>query len=460
MSLNAHAVSVAVLDSGVDIYHPAIKDQLRENRFEFRNGKDDDANGLVDDIYGWNFADNHEDLLDPALRAQWPNRAYQYYWVRMKRSFGTWTSAEENWYQASREDKEFMKVRSDFSSYVHGTHVAAIALNGPLTVPTSDRDLPIPSQFQVKEATQSFKLLPIRYLGDYDYFPWRKPSTDSVSQSDDLTFRKARFEEFLASYYDWQFGKLKMALDYATGFEDVRVINGSFGLSYDATVDMIDDFLSDYYLKEETLDPSKIATDFLSRLNTGLRKYAKTRPRVLFTFSAGNSDENTDQALHFPSGAIGDNVLSVGASLGFKERAYFSNYGIESVDLLAPGLAILSSVSPSTEIPINGTSQASPFMAHLALELFAINENVDASLIKNIMMNTVDYKASLKDRCSSSGIVNPTRAKRAIALFSAGETLQSALSMARAEVKDADASVEKTLIKPEIIDPLPNPFAP
>ncbi len=56
-------VVVAVIDSGVDLSHPELNDQLWVNSKEVRNGRDDDGNGFADDQFGWNFVeDNH--LID------------------------------------------------------------------------------------------------------------------------------------------------------------------------------------------------------------------------------------------------------------------------------------------------------------------------------------------------------------------------------------------------------------
>ncbi|MEC7182895.1 MAG: peptidase S8, partial [Bdellovibrionota bacterium] len=49
-------VIVAVIDSGVDVYHPSFKGRIWENENEIPyDGIDNDGNGYIDDIYGWNF---------------------------------------------------------------------------------------------------------------------------------------------------------------------------------------------------------------------------------------------------------------------------------------------------------------------------------------------------------------------------------------------------------------------
>jgi subtilisin family serine protease len=56
---------VAILDSGVDIYHKDLAPYLWTNPYEIAgDGLDNDLNGFVDDIHGWNFIDNNNDVSD------------------------------------------------------------------------------------------------------------------------------------------------------------------------------------------------------------------------------------------------------------------------------------------------------------------------------------------------------------------------------------------------------------
>lgn len=59
-------IVVAIIDTGVDTQHPDLKDNLWVNQKELKGkpGVDDDLNGFVDDIHGWNFAENNSNIQD------------------------------------------------------------------------------------------------------------------------------------------------------------------------------------------------------------------------------------------------------------------------------------------------------------------------------------------------------------------------------------------------------------
>src|SRR5262249_28231147 len=60
------SVNVAVLDTGVDLSHPDLKDRIWTNPNETANGRDDDGNGRIDDLHGWDFVDDDGDP-DPVI---------------------------------------------------------------------------------------------------------------------------------------------------------------------------------------------------------------------------------------------------------------------------------------------------------------------------------------------------------------------------------------------------------
>jgi alpha-tubulin suppressor-like RCC1 family protein len=58
-------VTVAIIDTGIDIQHPELADKIWVNPLEIANdGIDNDNNGLIDDIYGWNFVENDNEVYN------------------------------------------------------------------------------------------------------------------------------------------------------------------------------------------------------------------------------------------------------------------------------------------------------------------------------------------------------------------------------------------------------------
>ena len=110
----------------------------------------------------------------------------------------------------------------------------------------------------------------------------------------------------------------------------------------------------------------------------------------LFVASAGNSNNNNDLNPSFPASYDSQNILSVAAVDRHGNKASFSNYGANSVDISAPGQDILSAVAGGGHASFSGTSMASPHAAGVA----ALAASVDPALLsdpvalKNQVMDT------------------------------------------------------------------------
>lgn len=111
----------------------------------------------------------------------------------------------------------------------------------------------------------------------------------------------------------------------------------------------------------------------------------------LFVCSAGNDKKNTDISTHYPSCFDLPNLISVGALNCDDDRRFDSNYGANTVQIFAPGDAILSTVPTTVDSDgydsIGGTSMATPQVAGAAALLLSINPNLTAAQLKSAILN-------------------------------------------------------------------------
>jgi subtilisin family serine protease len=64
VSMSLQAATIAVIDSGLDVNHQDLKSNIWVNANEVADGRDTDGNSYPDDIYGWNFAEQNNKIID------------------------------------------------------------------------------------------------------------------------------------------------------------------------------------------------------------------------------------------------------------------------------------------------------------------------------------------------------------------------------------------------------------
>ena len=170
-----------------------------------------------------------------------------------------------------------------------------------------------------------------------------------------------------------------------------------------------------------------------------------------------NDGTNNDTYPTSPANIRASNSITVAASVGYGELAPFSNFGVETVDLAAPGYAIESAVPGNQYLKVSGTSQAAPYVAGVAGKIHETNTNLKTVQIKKILMETVDKRDFLKDKVLSSGVVNGMRALRAAEL-SLTRNVDEAINMARVEVEDNSFNKLYSEFSFTPVLPLPSPF--
>jgi thermitase len=123
---------------------------------------------------------------------------------------------------------------------------------------------------------------------------------------------------------------------------------------------------------------------------------------VVVVAAAGNQNTSTP---YYPSGY--GNVISVAATDKSDEKASFSNYG--KVDVAAPGVGIVSTVSGKWYAAYSGTSMASPHVAALAGMLAAQGRSAP-EIRERIEANAVDLGPAGKDAYYGWGRIDAKRA--------------------------------------------------
>lgn len=285
-------VVVAVLDTGVDYRHTDIGPNVWLNEAELTgtDGVDDDGNGYIDDVRGWDFANDDPFPLD---------------------------------------------------GHGHGTMVAGI-----IAAVTSNTK-------GVAGVMPDGEVMALKAFAD--------DGTGLLSDAIE-------------------------ALEYAVN-KGVRISNNSWGYSD--------------YLPEEEEDHNALYDAIAA---AGIAGH-------LFVASAGNDSSDTDLIPHYPSSFGLDNIVSVGATNNADELAWFSSFGLISVDVSAPGDLIMSTYKLfagqfEDYAWESGTSFSAPFVSGVAGLVMELQPGWTDQQIKARLMDTARPSLALAGKSATGGIVN------------------------------------------------------
>ena len=131
---------------------------------------------------------------------------------------------------------------------------------------------------------------------------------------------------------------------------------------------------------------------------------------ILFVAAAGNASVNNDRSPHYPSSYNVPNVVSVAALDRNDQLARFSNYGLKSVAVAAPGVDILSTWLGNQYEEKSGTSMATPVVSGVAALILAENPRMPVDELRSKILGAVDPLPVLKGKTVSGGRINAAKA--------------------------------------------------
>jgi len=131
---------------------------------------------------------------------------------------------------------------------------------------------------------------------------------------------------------------------------------------------------------------------------------------ILFVAAAGNNATNNDKNPHYPSNYNLPNVISVAALDRADNLASFSNFGVKSVHIAAPGREITSTWLNDNYREASGTSMATPYVAGTAALILAIEPNLSVEKLRERILKSIDKIDSLDGKTESGGRLSAAKA--------------------------------------------------
>jgi subtilisin family serine protease len=133
---------------------------------------------------------------------------------------------------------------------------------------------------------------------------------------------------------------------------------------------------------------------------------------ILFVAASGNATTNNDRRPHYPSSYALPNVISVAALDRSDALAQFSNYGVKTVHVGAPGKDILSTWLGGEYETKSGTSMATPIVAGVAALALSAQPDISVSELRALLLKSVDPIPGLQGKVVTGGRINAAKAMK------------------------------------------------
>ncbi len=449
---NTKPVVVAVIDSGIDVEHEDLKENIWVNPGEVAgNGIDDDKNGYVDDIHGWNFIggpngknvgpDSYEATrVYGSLKYKYENADPAKLNKAQKAEYETYMKARETVTKEIEKAKgaiDRIKARSNsiigglngLSGKLGGRSITAGFIdsiqtkdNAELTtiknilneyvnnrgvVDLNEIVANVKEQIEGDAKANQDKL---DYAYNTEFDPRKTIVMDNYNDPNERIYGNNDYQGPDAMHGTHVAGIIGAVRDNKVGMDgvapNVRLMSVRAvpdGDERDKDVANAIRYAVDNGAKVINMSFGKGFGTNKTLVDEAV-KYAAKKD-VLLVHAAGNSAQDNDKIVNYPnanfekkSGFLfkkkkrASNWVEVGA-LSYKQGedtpAPFSNYGAKDVDLFAPGMRIYSTLPDNEYAPLQGTSMASPVVAGVAATIRALYPGLTAIQVKEAMMQSV-----------------------------------------------------------------------
>ena len=467
--LKSKPVIVGIIDSGVDTLQKDLQGVFWTNLKEKAgNGKDDDHNGYVDDVHGWDFLggpggkcdfnETEEEVREyqrlkgkylTLTEATATNKKEFVYWTKVKMEYDSTITKARN---ESNQLSPILNALVETSGYVR--HALNLKSNQTFTKAdvehlqaANDTLTEVKNLWMIafsEDVSTSTNVKVLKELSEY-----MTKLNNSLNPDLDARKRIVGDDPDVLDHKPYGNNKLKFGdASHGTGVAGLvgAIRNNGYGI--DGVADNVKLMIikavpnGDEYDKDE-VSAIHYAVDNGARvinMSFGKKisphkdwldeafKYAAAHD-VLLVQAAGNDNQDVDVKPDYPNDTFADgsvtdmdNVINVGAS-GLKKgdslAASFSNFGQKNVDVFAPGVKVTSIDSDAETITEDGTSFSAPIVTGIASLILEYYPSLSAKQVKQAILQSATplkgvmvLKPGTKEKvdfttlCKTGGIVN------------------------------------------------------
>ncbi len=425
----ATPVIVAIIDSGIDTTHEDLKANIWHNPREIPyNDIDDDGNGYVDDIYGWNFiggADGknidgetaesvriyreNKEKFEGKKKSEIPKNK--------RKKYKEWAKAKS---EVLLKIKRYQRSEANLKEWLEAINKSEKILN--IEAKNDSISLEKIKRYNAKTSEEILAkdLLLHSYKIDYTKEVIKeglKYYKGELAKSYNLSYnpRPEIVKDNPDNINDTIYGNndvMAVGNSHGTGVSGIIGAVRNNGIGTQGIVDSVKLMMirvvpgADERDKDVALAIRYAVNNGAKIINCSFGKYYGKHPEfvndaidyaiandVLIIHAAGNNSYNNDKTERYPNPREDQrtNWIDVGASSktnGLKLAAGFSNYGAKTVDIFAPGVSIYSTKPHSKYGASSGTSDASPVVAGVAALLKSYYPNLNSKQIREIILKS------------------------------------------------------------------------